>query len=51
MARSGFDYDVIMIGSGFGRSVTAVRAVEKGWIERIGSPAPAATAAPATEAG
>ena len=31
MARSGFDYDVIVIGSGFGGSVAAMRAVEKGY--------------------
>jgi len=28
---TGFDYDVIVIGSGFGGSVAAMRAVEKGY--------------------
>jgi cholesterol oxidase len=31
MPASGFDYDVIVIGSGFGGSVTALRAIEKGY--------------------
>ncbi len=31
MAGNGFDYDVIVIGSGFGGSVAAMRAVEKGY--------------------
>lgn len=30
MTENGFDYDVIVIGSGFGGSVAAMRAVEKG---------------------
>jgi cholesterol oxidase len=34
MASNGFDYDVIVIGSGFGGSVAALRAVEKGY--RVG---------------
>jgi cholesterol oxidase len=29
--RNGFDYDVIVIGSGFGGSVAALRATEKGY--------------------
>jgi cholesterol oxidase len=29
MAGNGFDYDVIVIGSGFGGSVAALRATEK----------------------
>ena len=29
-----FDYDVVIIGSGFGRSVAALRAAEKGY--RVG---------------
>lgn len=28
---AGFDYDVIVIGSGFGGGVAAMRAVEKGY--------------------
>jgi cholesterol oxidase len=31
MAGNGFDYDVIVIGSGFGGSVAALRATEKGY--------------------
>ena len=31
MSSNGFDYDVIVIGSGFGGSVAALRAVEKGY--------------------
>ena len=31
MAKNGFDYDVIVIGSGFGGSVAAMRATEKGY--------------------
>jgi cholesterol oxidase len=31
MASNGFDYDVIVIGSGFGGSVAAMRATEKGY--------------------
>ena len=31
---SGFDYDVVIIGSGFGGSVAALRAAEKGY--RVG---------------
>jgi cholesterol oxidase len=31
MATKGFDYDVIVIGSGFGGSVAALRATEKGY--------------------
>jgi cholesterol oxidase len=31
MAATGFDYDVIVIGSGFGGSVAALRATEKGY--------------------
>jgi cholesterol oxidase len=31
VARNGFDYDVIVIGSGFGGSVAALRATEKGY--------------------
>jgi len=31
MAGQAFDYDVIVIGSGFGGSVAAMRAVEKGY--------------------
>src|SRR5271156_4491191 len=31
MAENGFDYDVIVIGSGFGGSVAALRATEKGY--------------------
>jgi cholesterol oxidase len=34
MATNGFDYDVIVIGSGFGGSVAAMRATEKGY--RVG---------------
>src|SRR5262245_39577380 len=34
MAGSAFDYDVIVIGSGFGGSVAALRATEKGY--RVG---------------
>jgi cholesterol oxidase len=34
MATTGFDYDVIVIGSGFGGSVAALRATEKGY--RVG---------------
>jgi len=34
MATQGFDYDVIVIGSGFGGSVVAMRATEKGYRER-----------------
>ena len=34
MPTDGFDYDVIVIGSGFGGSVTALRATEKGY--RVG---------------
>ena len=34
MATKGFDYDVIVIGSGFGGSVAAMRATEKGYRER-----------------
>ena len=34
MATKGFDYDVIVIGSGFGGSVAAMRAAEKGY--RVG---------------
>jgi cholesterol oxidase len=34
MSANGFDYDVIVIGSGFGGSVTALRATEKGY--RVG---------------
>ena len=34
MTANGFDYDVIVIGSGFGGSVTALRATEKGY--RVG---------------
>ena len=34
MATQGFDYDVIVIGSGFGGSVAAMRATEKGY--RVG---------------
>ena len=34
MATKGFDYDVIVIGSGFGGSVAALRAAEKGY--RVG---------------
>ena len=34
MATKGFDYDVIVIGSGFGGSVVAMRATEKGY--RVG---------------
>ena len=34
MATKGFDYDVIVIGSGFGGSVAAMRATEKGY--RVG---------------
>ena len=34
MATKGFDYDVIVIGSGFGGSVAALRATEKGY--RVG---------------
>jgi cholesterol oxidase len=34
MAKNGFDYDVIVIGSGFGGSVAALRATEKGY--RVG---------------
>ena len=34
MADTGFDYDVLIIGSGFGGSVAALRAVEKGY--RVG---------------
>jgi cholesterol oxidase len=34
MAANGFDYDVIVIGSGFGGSVAAMRATEKGY--RVG---------------
>jgi cholesterol oxidase len=34
VASNGFDYDVIVIGSGFGGSVAALRAVEKGY--RVG---------------
>ncbi len=30
MSSNGFDYDVIVIGSGFGGSVASLRAVEKG---------------------
>ena len=26
-----FDYDVVIVGSGFGGSVAALRAAEKGW--------------------
>jgi len=28
---AGFDYDVLIIGPGFGGSVAALRAAEKGW--------------------
>jgi cholesterol oxidase len=31
MSATDFDYDVIVIGSGFGGSVAAMRAVEKGY--------------------
>jgi cholesterol oxidase len=31
MATNGFDYDVVVIGSGFGGSVAALRATEKGY--------------------
>jgi choline dehydrogenase-like flavoprotein len=31
MSTNGFDYDVIVIGSGFGGSVAALRATEKGY--------------------
>jgi cholesterol oxidase len=31
MSSNGFDYDVIVIGSGFGGSVASLRAVEKGY--------------------
>jgi cholesterol oxidase len=31
MSGSGFDYDVIVIGSGFGGSAAALRATEKGY--------------------
>jgi cholesterol oxidase len=31
---TGFDYDVVIIGSGFGGSVAALRAAEKGY--RVG---------------
>jgi cholesterol oxidase len=34
VARNGFDYDVIVVGSGFGGSVAALRATEKGY--RVG---------------
>ena len=34
MARDGFDYDVLVIGSGFGGSVAALRLTEKGY--RVG---------------
>jgi cholesterol oxidase len=34
MVTNGFDYDVIVIGSGFGGSVAALRAAEKGY--RVG---------------
>jgi len=34
MATQGFDYDVIVIGSGFGGSVAAMRATEKGFTAR-----------------
>jgi len=34
MSGNGFDYDVIVIGSGFGGSVAALRATEKGY--RVG---------------
>ena len=34
MATQGFDYDIIVIGSGFGGSVAAMRATEKGY--RVG---------------
>ena len=34
MNGSGFDYDVIVIGSGFGGSVATLRATEKGY--RVG---------------
>jgi cholesterol oxidase len=31
LSGNGFDFDVIVIGSGFGRSLAAVRAIEKGY--------------------
>jgi succinate dehydrogenase/fumarate reductase flavoprotein subunit len=40
-----FDYDVVIIGSGFGGSVAALRAAEKGY--RSDAPAMVTTACPA----
>ena len=33
---AGFDYDVLIIGSGFGGSVAALRAAEKGYRVGVG---------------
>ena len=40
---TGFNYDVLIIGSGFGGSVAALRAAEKGYRSASWNPAGAGT--------